>query len=137
DNHLAEIVSELEQQEIDRIFIIAGDAKKQEGNFVGALDLLKALDERGHHFQDIGVSGYPEGHALFSDEVIDQALRDKKPYAKRILTQICFNADVFVDWSQRINEEGVDLPVYIGMPGPIARQKLMRISAKIGLGQSA
>ena len=32
---------------------------------------------------------------------------------------------------------GVKLPIRIGMPGYVNRQKLMRISATIGLGESA
>jgi methylenetetrahydrofolate reductase (NADPH) len=31
----------------------------------------------------------------------------------------------------------VDLPIRVGMPGIVNRQKLMRISATIGLGESA
>lgn len=135
--HLDEIVSQLEGKGIDRIFIIAGDAKVQEGEFEGALDLLKALDARGHHFTNIGISGYPEGHAFISAEEVEQALRDKYPYAHRILTQICFSADIFVGWSIRLKNEGIDLPIHAGMPGPVSRQKLMRIASKIGLGQSA
>lgn len=136
-DELRKIVSRLEDEGINRIFIIAGDAKIQEGEFEGALELLQALDDMGHHFENIGISGYPEGHGFISDDVIDQALRDKYPYAQRILTQICFSADIFVNWSKRIKNEGIDLPIHVGMPGPVSRQKLMRIASKIGLGQSA
>lgn len=131
------IVSRLEAAEVERIFIIAGDAKEPAGEFSESLDLLKALQARGHHFTNIGIAGYPEGHALFSEASIEQALRDKAPYADRILTQICFNADTFIDWGARLKREGVDLPIYVGMPGPVSRQKLMRISAGLGLGPSA
>lgn len=131
------IVSRLEDAGINRIFIVAGDAVKPEGEFHEALDLLKALKNRGHHFENIGIGGYPEGHALFPTKDIDQALIDKSPHADRILTQICFSSDTFIEWGTRIKSEGVNLPIHVGMPGPISRQKLMRISASIGLGQSA
>ncbi|WP_210410178.1 methylenetetrahydrofolate reductase [Nesterenkonia sp. NBAIMH1] len=134
---LDRIVTRLESAEIRRVFIIAGDAEESAGEFHGALDLLKALERRGHHFENIGIGGYPEGHAFFPTEDIDQALRDKAPYADRILTQICFSADTFLTWGERVRSEGVDLPIYAGMPGPVSRQKLMRISASLGLGQSA
>lgn len=134
---LDEIVSRLESAGVDRLFVIAGDAEEPAGEFHQALDLLKALHERGHHFRDIGIGGYPEGHAFFSDEAIDQALRDKARYADRVLTQICFSPETFIRWGERIRSEGVELPVFAGMPGPVSRQKLMRISASLGLGQSA
>lgn len=134
---LDSIVSRLEKAGVDRIFIIAGDAEEPAGEFHDALDLLKTLKERGHHFENIGIGGYPEGHAFFPDENIDQALQDKAPYADRMLTQICFSPEVFIRWGERLKAEGIELPIYAGMPGPVSRQKLMRISASLGLGQSA
>lgn len=131
------IVSRLKDEGINRIFIIGGDAKNAAGEFHKAIDLLEALDKRGHHFDNIGIGGYPEGHGIYAKEDIDQVLRDKSPYADRILTQICFSADTFIEWSARLKSEGVNLPIHVGMPGPVSRQKLMRISAGIGLGQSA
>lgn len=131
------IVDRLEAAGVDRLFVIGGDAEEPAGEFREALDLLQALDERGHHFTDIGIGGYPEGHAFFPDEAIDGALRRKAPHAHRILTQICFDADAFIQWGTRLRQEGVDLPVYAGVPGPVSRQKLMRISASLGLGPSA
>lgn len=131
------IVSRLEDEGITRIFIVGGDADKPAGEFHKAIDLLEALYSRGHHFDNIGIGGYPEGHGIYSNEDINQALRDKSPYANRILTQICFNAETFVQWGLRIKGEGVGLPIHVGMPGPVSRQKLMRISAGIGLGPSA
>lgn len=134
---LDEIVSRLESAGIDRLVVIGGDAEEPAGEFHQALDLLKALQTRGHHLRDIGIGGYPEGHAFFPDEAIDQALRDKAPYADRVLTQICFSPETLIRWGERIRSEGVELPVFTGMPGPVSRQKLMRISASLGLGQSA
>lgn len=134
---LDEIVTRLEDAGVDRIFIVAGDAEQPVGIFKDALGLLKALNERGHRFSNIGIGGYPEGHALISDEKIKQAIHDKAPLADRILTQICFSSDTLLKWSSRLKAEGIDLPIFAGMPGPVSRQKLMRISAGLGLGQSA
>lgn len=131
------LVSRLEAAGVDRIFIVGGDAEEPAGEFTSALDLLQALDARGHHFSNIGIAGHPEGHALVPQEDMDQALRDKAPYADRVVTQICFDADAIIRWGSRIRDEGVGLPVSAGMPGPVSRQKLMRISAGLGVGQSA
>jgi methylenetetrahydrofolate reductase (NADPH) len=131
------LVSRLEAAQIDRIFIVGGDAEEPAGEFTDALGLLQSLRKRGHHFNDIGIGGYPEGHAMFPQSDIDRALDDKAEYADRILTQICFNPDTVTAWASGIRNRGVQLPVYAGMPGPVSRQKLMRISAGLGLGQSA
>ena len=57
--------------------------------------------------------------------------------ATRIITQICFDATTTSSWAARIAAFGVGLPVHVGLPGPVSRQKLMRISARLGLGPSA
>ncbi|WP_146338983.1 methylenetetrahydrofolate reductase [Nesterenkonia sp. NBAIMH1] len=136
-DELNTIVERLEAAGIDRLFVIGGDAEEPAGEFHEALDLLRALDERGHHFVDIGIGGYPEGHAFFDDAVIGEALRRKAAHSHRILTQICFDPDAYIKWGTQLRQEGVDLPVYAGVPGPVSRQKLMRISASLGLGPSA
>ncbi len=42
-----------------------------------------------------------------------------------------------MDWARKVRSRGVDLPVRVGIPGAVSRQKLVRITAGIGLGQSA
>lgn len=99
--------------------------------------MLKGFDARGHHFTDVGVGGYPEGHSLFETSDIESVLVKKAPSATRILTQICFNPYTFLEWCGNLHELGVELPIYAGMPGPVSRQKLLRMSAGLGLEQSA
>jgi methylenetetrahydrofolate reductase (NADPH) len=134
---LSDVVAQLREADVRRVFIIAGDAPQPAGQFEDALSLLKSLDAMGHHFEEVGIGGYPEGHASFPDAAIEQALEDKAPYATRILTQICFNARTTTEWAAGIKRRGVDLPIFVGMPGPVSRQKLVRVSAGLGLGQSA
>ncbi|RJN32452.1 methylenetetrahydrofolate reductase [Nesterenkonia natronophila] len=136
-DELDAVVSRLEAAQVDRIFIVGGDVEEPAGTFTDALSLLRSLRERGHHFKDVGVGGYPEGHAKFSQSDIERVLDDKAEYADRILTQICFDPDTITAWASGLRDRGVDLPVYVGMPGAVSRQKLMRISAGLGLGQSA
>ncbi|MCQ2001551.1 methylenetetrahydrofolate reductase [Arthrobacter zhaoxinii] len=131
------VVRRLEAANIHRVFIIGGDVQEPAGEFYDALGLLKALKDRGHHFTDVGIGGYPEGHALIDDAVLEQALGDKAPHATRVLTQICFDPRTFMDWGSRMRRKGINLPIYAGMPGPVSRQKLLRVSAGLGLGQSA
>jgi len=135
--HLGEILERLREAGVRGVFVIAGDAPEPAGKFEGAARLLEAMAEVGHHFEEVGISGYPESHPIISDEATIQAMYDKAPYATYIVSQICFDADVISSWARWVKRRGVALPIYVGIPGNVSRQKLMRISASIGLGESA
>jgi methylenetetrahydrofolate reductase (NADPH) len=135
--HLEEIVRRLEGLGVREIFVIGGDAKKPAGPFTGAFELLSAMADLGHTFEHIGIGGYPEGHPLIDDDTLRQALLDKRPFATYIVSQMCFDPGAIVDWVAGIRQQGIDLPVYVGLPGVVERKMLLRISLKIGVGASA
>ncbi len=135
--HLADIVARLRDAGVDGVFVIAGDAAEPIGCFPDAISLLEVLEATGHHFRRIGIGGYPEGHGSIAQELIDRAIELKAKHATHIVTQLCFDAATTVAWARRLKERGVTLPVRVGLPGAVGRQKLIRISAGLGLGQSA
>lgn len=137
ERHVADVVARLRESHIRSVFVVGGDAPEPAGAFQDAYALLRAMEENDHPFEEVGIGGYPEGHAAIPQDALELALRQKAPLATRILTQICFDATTTANWAVGIAQSGVGLPVYVGMPGPVNRQKLMRISAGIGLGQSA
>jgi methylenetetrahydrofolate reductase (NADPH) len=135
--HLKDILERLHESGIREVFVIAGDPDEPAGKFAGADELLPVMAEIGHDFQEIGITGYPESHPVISDEVTIEAMYDKAPHATYIVSQICFDPKVTADWVRRVRRRGVELPIYVGMPGAVSRQKLMRISRSIGVGESA
>lgn len=135
--HLADMLAQLHEAGIDRLFCIGGDAAHSAGDFPDALSLLRGLHKSGRSFSSIGIGGYPEGHGLIHHELIERALRDKAPYASQIITQMCFDVDSTVDWARLLQAKGLHLPIRVGILGAVARKKLVRVSAGLGLGQSA
>ncbi len=135
--HVESVVHRLRTAGANSIFVIGGDAPRAAGPFPDAYSLLQAMEAIGHPFTDIGVGGYPEGHALIPQQSIDLALKQKAPFATHIVTQLCFDATTTTSWAAGLLTEGVHLPIRVGMPGPVNRQKLVRITGRIGLGQSA
>lgn len=135
--HLADIVARLRDDGVDGVFVIGGDAPEPAGEFPDALSLLEALEKTGHTFASVGIGGYPEGHGNIDDALIERALEAKAPHATQIITQLCFDAATTIRWAREVRSRGVDLPVRVGVPGAISRQKLIRVSAGLGLGQSA
>jgi methylenetetrahydrofolate reductase (NADPH) len=135
--HLEDVLGRLRRTGIKDAFVIAGDADEPAGKFEGAAALLGTMAEIGHNLEEIGISGYPESHPLISDETTIQAMYDKVPYATYIVSQICFDPAVTAHWIRHVRNRGVELPIYIGIPGVVNTTKLMRISGSIGLGESA
>nr|WP_218008131.1 methylenetetrahydrofolate reductase [Herbidospora sakaeratensis] len=129
---LTDIVARLKDAGVDGVFVVGGDAPHPVGTFPDALSLLEVLDATGHHFRRVGIAGYPEGHGTIGRDVIDRALALKTPYATHVITQMCFDARTTLAWAR-----GVELPVVVGLPGAVTRQRLIRISAGLGLGPSA
>jgi methylenetetrahydrofolate reductase (NADPH) len=135
--HLSDLVARLDSAGVDGVFVVAGDAPEPAGEFPDALSLLRALDEIGHRFPRVGIGGYPEGHGVIEDALIEKALEDKAPYASLVISQLCFSSTTLASWARKVRDRGVDLPLRVGIPGAVSRQKLVRISAGLGLGQSA
>ncbi len=134
--HLDEICTRLTDAGITDVFVPGGDREEPAGEFDSAYSLLTAMDEMGHSFEDVGITGYPEGHDFLSDATLADAMEKKAPYATYITTQLCYDPDAIVDWLEGIRGRGVDLPVEIGIPGVMKYQRLLSISQKVGVGDS-
>lgn len=134
---LSDIVERLQETGVRDVFVVGGDAKKPAGEFTDALGLLRTMHALGYGFERVGIAGYPEGHSFIGEDVLEQALAEKAPYASYIVSQICFDAGLTLQWARRVRQMRINLPIRVGMPGPVSTQKLARISARIGLGDSA
>src|SRR5919199_261567 len=131
---LADILARQGESGIRDVFVVAGDTENPAGKFAGASALLKAMAELGHDFDEVGITGYPESHPFISDADTIKAMYEKEPYATYIVSQISFDTGLIAGWVRRVRRRGVELPIYVGIPGVVSRQKLMRISKGIGLG---
>ena len=136
EEHLAAIVERLEAAGITDIFVPGGDREEPIGEFESAYELLTALDDLDYEFEEVGITGYPEGHDFLSDETLAEAMDEKAPYATYITTQLCYDPDAIIEWIERIRARGVELPVEVGIPGVMRYQKLLSISQKVGVGDS-
>ena len=135
--HLTELIDRLHASGVRELFVLAGDAAEPAGEFPGAVDLLEAIGPRRADFDAIGITGYPESHHLISDEETIRAMFAKAPMATHIVSQLCFDAATISAWIAEVRRRGTDLPIWIGVPGCVPHTKLLRVSMKIGLGESA
>ena len=137
DAHLQEVLGRVAAIGRREIFVIAGDAKEPAGQFPDSVSLLTALMAEPHGMRAIGVTGYPERHSFIDDDLTIQAMWDKRRIATYIVSNLCFDPRVVKKWIARVRRRGVELPIHIGLAGVADPAKLLRISARIGVVDSA
>jgi methylenetetrahydrofolate reductase (NADPH) len=136
-SHLREILTAVNEMGVQDVFVIAGDAQAPAGEFPDSVSLLEAMMRAGHGMRDVGVSGYPESHSFIDDDMTIQAMWDKRRIATYIVSNLCFDPRAVKKWVARVRRRRVDLPIHIGMAGVADPAKLLRISTRIGLVDSA
>jgi methylenetetrahydrofolate reductase (NADPH) len=134
--HLDQLLAGMADAGVEDLFLIAGDVEEPVGEYSSAMELLALVADHPERPELIGVAGYPEGHPLISDDELERALRAKSRLADYVVTQMCFDAGTLRRWIEREREQGIELPVVIGMPGKVTRRKLLRMATRIGVGPS-
>ncbi|MCL4065087.1 hypothetical protein M3484_00655 [Pseudomonas sp. GX19020] len=124
--------------------MLAGGVAKPYGDFHSSMQLLETGAFDG--FERLHVAGHPEGNkdidADGSDRAVMEAARWKSAFAERtdakmaMATQFCFDAEPVIAWVNRLQQEGVSLPVHIGIAGPAKLQTLIKFAIACGVGPS-
>jgi len=135
-DHLDQLLAGLADAGVDDMFLIGGDIEDPVGEYSSALELLPLVIDHPQRPGLVGVAGYPEGHPLISAGELERVLREKSRLADYAVTQMCFDPETLRSWIVGQREQGMDLPIVIGMPGKVARRKLLTMSARIGVGPS-
>ncbi|MBJ2153361.1 methylenetetrahydrofolate reductase [Paracoccus sp. IB05] len=124
--------------------MLAGGVAKPYGDFHSSMQMLESGAFDG--FERLHVAGHPEGNkdidADGSDRAVMEAARWKSAFAERtdakmaMATQFCFDAEPVIAWVNRLQQEGVSLPVHIGIAGPAKLQTLIKFAIACGVGPS-
>ncbi len=134
--HLLDIITTLAALGVRDIFVPGGDIDEPVGAYASSLELLRELECLEHHIERVGVAAYPEGHAKIDDRTLLRALKEKSLLADYMVTQICFSGSTVRAWLGEIRSQGIDLDVFIGIPGVHSLYKLLTISMRVGVGPS-
>lgn len=127
---------------VRRILLIAGDAARPVGPFVESRELLASglLEQSG--IGEIAFAGYPEGHPGIDRGQLDAVLRAKLAEARSrgltasVVTQFAFEATPVMRWMAALREEGVAVPLLIGIAGPATIATLAKFAVRCGIGAS-
>ncbi len=134
-SELQEIVDRLTGTGVTGVFVPGGDAEPT-GDYVDALGLLEDLAALGSPFSHVGITGYPESHPSIHDDLTVQSMWDKRRHATHIVSNLTFDPAKVRDWLHRLRSRGVEMPLLMGIPGPVERTKLLAMATKIGVGES-
>ena len=131
---------------VEEALVIAGGANKPYGDFDSSIQLIETGLFDRNEFKRIHVAGHPEGNKDIdpdgSNKNVSGALSWKNEFSKRtdasiaLATQFCFESEPVIKWINSIKEEGIDIPVHIGIAGPAKLQTLIKYSIECGVGAS-
>ena len=131
---------------VEEALVIAGGANKPYGDFNSSIQLIETGLFDRNEFKRIHVAGHPEGNKDIdpdgSNKNVSGALSWKNEFSKRtdasiaLATQFCFESEPVIKWINSIKEEGIDIPVHIGIAGPAKLQTLIKYSVECGVGAS-
>ena len=132
------------EADVRQALMLAGGVAEPHGEFHSSMQLLETGLFDG--FDRLHVAGHPEGNRDIDpdggDAAVMEALRWKQAFSERsdaqmaIATQFAFEAGPVIDWVNRLQAEGIALPVHIGIAGPAKLQTLIKFAIACGVGPS-
>jgi len=129
------------EADVRRLLVIGGDVDTA-GAFPDALSVIQKGRLRESGIEEIGIAGYPEGHARIPPDRMEAALDQKIATARaaglrvHIASQFSFSPDAVVLWLKRLRACGIAVPVKVGMAGPTSLTALLRYAKRCGVSAS-
>ena len=117
-SELKDFVNRCKDGGVKQALVIGGSAQPI-GDFHCSLQLLETGLFEGWK---IGIAGHPDGSPDISDEDLEKAMIDKKPYADYIITQWSLDVKPIAKFISKQT-----LPVHVGITGPLKISSLLKI----------
>ena len=143
ETQLREFLSRaVEECQVRRILLIAGDAREPAGPYQDTLDVLDSGIVESCGIKEVSFAGYPEGHPLISQQALQHALARKLAWADEVgisasvMTQFSFTPVRIIQFCATLAQEAPGVPVYVGMAGPTDLLSLMRYARLCGVSTS-
>ena len=131
---------------INQALLLAGGVNKPHGVFEDSMQLVETELFEQYNFKNLHFAGHPEGNKDIdndgSNKNVDEALLWKQKFNERsdidiaITTQFCFEAEPVIEWANSLTDNGINIPIHIGVAGPAKLQTLIKFSIACGVGPS-
>ena len=108
--------------------LVIGGSRDPVGKFDSSYQILETGFFDGI---TIGIAGHPEGSPDISEENLEKAMIDKKPYADYIVTQWLLDTQPIIDFISKQT-----IPVHVGITGPMKISSLIKFANIVGAKNS-
>ena len=108
--------------------LVIGGSRDPIGKFDSSYQILETGFFDGIR---IGIAGHPEGSPDISEENLEKAMIDKKPYADYIVTQWLLDTQPIIDFISKQT-----IPVHVGITGPMKISSLIKFANIVGAKNS-
>jgi methylenetetrahydrofolate reductase (NADPH) len=127
---------------VRKILLIGGDDPQPGGPYCDSLGPLSdgVIAECG--IREIGIAGYPEGHARIPRAALERGMDEKLALAAAqglspyVLTQFSFAPMRVIEYCAELAQRWSALPVYVGVAGPTEPLRLLRFAQRCGVSAS-
>ena len=134
-------LGQLTEAGVEQVLLVAGDPPNPP-TYKSTLEVIAtgAVEQAG--IKVASVAGHPEGHKHVDDAELLAALKYKQAWGERtgvkvqIATQFSFDADINSRWAKSLEQQGITLPISIGIAGPTPITKLIKYAVACGVGAS-
>ena len=131
---------------VEQALLLAGGVTQPHGDYDSSMQLLESGAFGDAGFKRLHVAGHPEGNKDIDPDGsmtdVDAALRWKQAFSDTsdadmaIATQFCFEAEPVIEWANSLTNNGINIPIHIGVAGPAKLQTLIKFSIACGVGPS-
>jgi len=138
---LKSAINKIKEKNIRNILALRGDVPANTNldkdilkNTCYAYQLCSLIREMHGDFFSIGVAGFPEGHIDAPDKESDSRYLKMKidSGGQFVITQLFFESELYVEYTERIRKEGVDVRIIPGILPLTRHEPLVRFCEKCG-----
>ena len=127
---------------VRKVLLIGGDDPQPLGAFADSTALLATGALAACGVREVGLAGYPEGHARIPHAALERALGEKLAIARAqglgayVVTQFSFAPARIVEYCAALARSAPGVPVYVGLTGPTDPARLLRYAQRCGVSAS-
>ncbi len=121
---------------------IAGDLAEPANDIRDSLDFIRAMGSNDFGIRRVGVSGYPEGHPLISDEDLRRTQQEKIGLLRdlgitpMVVTQFSFDPNAIIRFCEDVHSRYPEIQIRNGLPGPAKLTTLIKFAQRCGVTAS-